>query len=49
LNSSDRLEFPIIRKGKILVDDVFLKLIVKSSNEKLEKGWEKIKKLEKIV
>ena len=49
LNSSDRLEFPIIKNEKILVEDEFLKLIVKISNEKLEKGWEKIKKLEKKV
>lgn len=49
LNSSDRMEFPIIKNKKILVGDEFLKLIVKISNEKLEKGWEKIKKLEKIV
>ncbi|MEK6833409.1 MAG: tRNA wybutosine-synthesizing 3 family protein [Nanoarchaeota archaeon] len=49
LNSSDRIEFPIIKNGKILVADEFLKLIVKISNEKLEKGWEKIRKLEKIV
>jgi tRNA wybutosine-synthesizing protein 3 len=49
LNSSDRMEFPIIKNGKVLVDDAFLILIVKISNEKLEKGWEKIQKLEKIV
>lgn len=49
LNTSERLEFPIIDKGKILVDDEFLKLIVKISNEKLKRGWEKIKKLEKII
>jgi tRNA wybutosine-synthesizing protein 3 len=49
LNSSDRMEFPIIKNGKIIVDDDFLVLIVKISNEKLEKGWAKIKKLEEIV
>jgi tRNA wybutosine-synthesizing protein 3 len=49
LNSSDRLEFPIIKNGKILVNDEFLFLIVKNSNEKMEKGWEKIRKLEKVA
>jgi tRNA wybutosine-synthesizing protein 3 len=49
LNSSDRLEFPMIKNRKILVENEFLKLIVKLSNEKLEKGWKKIKKLEKIA
>ncbi len=49
LNSSDKLEFPIIKDGKVLINDEFLKLIVKMSNEKLEKGWKKIKKLEKEI
>jgi tRNA wybutosine-synthesizing protein 3 len=49
LNTSERMEFPIINKGKILVDDEFLRLIVKMSNEKMEKWWEKIHKLEEFV
>jgi tRNA wybutosine-synthesizing protein 3 len=48
LNSSDRLEFPIIKNKKILVNDEFLKLIMNISNEKLARGWKKIKKMEKI-
>jgi tRNA wybutosine-synthesizing protein 3 len=48
LNSSDRMEFPIIKNGQVFVNKGFLKLIVKMSNEKLEKGWKKIRKLEKI-
>jgi len=46
LNSTEKLEFPIISLGEILVDDKFLKIIVKETNRKLEKSWEKIKKLE---
>src|SRR4030042_6514173 len=42
-----KLEFPIIEKGKILVDDNFLKIIVKQSNIKVKNSWQKIKKLEK--
>jgi len=49
LNTSERLEFPIIKNGNMLVEDEFLKLVVKMSNEKLEKGWRKIKRLGKIV
>jgi tRNA wybutosine-synthesizing protein 3 len=49
LNSTEKLEFPILKGGKILVNDVFLKLIVKEASQKLRKGWEKIEKLEKIV
>jgi tRNA wybutosine-synthesizing protein 3 len=49
LNSSDRMEFPIINNGKILVDDEFLKLVVKMSHQKLEMGWEKINGLDKTL
>ena len=49
LNSTEHLEFPIIQKKKILVDDAFLKIIVEESNKKLEKVWTKIKKLEEEI
>jgi len=48
INGTDKLEFPIINKGKILVNDEFLKVVVKKSNENLKKNWEKIYKLEKL-
>lgn len=46
LNSTEKLEFPIIDNQKILVDDDFLKIVVDEANRKLEKNWGKIKKLE---
>ena len=46
LNSTERLEFPIINKGKILVDDDFLRILVKRANEKLKNTWKKVKSLE---
>jgi len=46
LNSTEKLEFPIIDKKKVLVDDNFLKIVLKDANKKLEKSWEKIGKLE---
>lgn len=49
LNSTEKLEFPIIDKNKILVDDDFLKIVVLESNKKLEKSWGKIRKLEKFL
>ena len=49
LNSTEKLEFPIIEKNKILVDDDFLKLIVEDSNTKLEKSWLKIQKLQRLI
>ena len=47
LNSSDRMEFPILKDKKVLVDDNFLELVMDISNQKLQNGWEKIQKLEK--
>jgi len=49
LHGTEKLEFPILKDGKILVEDQFLKLIVEKSNKKLEKGWDKIVSLEKLI
>jgi tRNA wybutosine-synthesizing protein 3 len=49
LHSTESISFPIMEKGKILVDDDFLKLIVEQSNKKLERTWKKIENLEKII
>lgn len=49
LNSTEKLEFPIIQNKKILVDDEFLKITVDEANKKLEKVWEKIEKLEDMI
>ena len=47
ISSGEKIELPIIRKGKLLIEEDFLKVIVEESNKKLETSWEKIKKLEK--
>ena len=49
LNSTEKLEFPIMKSKKFLVDDDFLRLIVKRSNENINKSWIKIEKLEKLL
>jgi tRNA wybutosine-synthesizing protein 3 len=49
LNSTEKLEFPIIQNKNLLVDDNFLKILVEDVNNKLEKSWEKIRKLEKLM
>jgi len=49
INSGEKIEFPIIKKGKLLVDENFLKEIVLDSNKKMKKSWEKIAKLEKSL
>jgi tRNA wybutosine-synthesizing protein 3 len=45
LNSTEKLEFPIIENGKLLVDEIFLKKVLDISNKNLKKGWDKINKL----
>lgn len=49
LNSTEKLEFPIIQNKKILVDDEFLKIVTEEANKKLEKSWMRIKKLEEMI
>jgi len=49
LNSTEKLEFPIIHNKKILVNDEFLKIVVDEANKKLEKSWVKIEKLKGMI
>ncbi len=49
LRSTEYLALPIMEKGKILVDVDFIKILLKESNLRLERGWEKIGKLEKVI
>jgi len=49
LHSTESVSFPIMNKGKILVDDNFLKIIIKEANSKLKRTWEKIEKLNKAI
>ena len=49
LHSTEKISFPIMNKGKVLVDDDFLKIVIKEANSKLERVWEKIKRLNKLV
>ena len=48
LCSTEKLEFPIINCGEILVEDKFLKIVIEKSNFLLERGWKKIEKLEEF-
>jgi tRNA wybutosine-synthesizing protein 3 len=47
LFSTERMDVPIMNDGNVLVDDEYLKLIVKEANSKLERTWKKIERLEK--
>jgi len=49
INSTEKLEFPIMQNNELLVNENFLKIITKDSNEKLKRGWKKIEKLEKLI
>ncbi|MCH8003106.1 MAG: hypothetical protein IH934_00605 [Nanoarchaeota archaeon] len=45
LISTEKIETIISKNGKLLIDEDYLKVLVKEGNEKLEKTWEKIDKL----
>lgn len=49
LTSTEKLEFPIIQKEKLLVNDEFLRIIVDYANQKLKRIWEKIEKFENLI
>lgn len=49
LHSTEKISFPIMNNGKLLVDDDFLKIIVKEANEKLSRTWKKIDRLRKLI
>ena len=38
-----------MKDKKILVDDDFLKLVTEQSNIRLERVWDKIKRLERLI
>jgi tRNA wybutosine-synthesizing protein 3 len=46
INSTERLEFPLIKNGKFLGNEYFFREILKKANFNLKKGWSKILKLE---
>lgn len=49
LNCTERLEFPLIKNSKLLVDDEFLNRVVEESNRKLNESWKKIEKLSRFL
>jgi tRNA wybutosine-synthesizing protein 3 len=49
MNGTDKLEFPIMKDGKILVDDEFLGLVVEKSNKNMKRSWEMIGKLKNAI
>ena len=49
LHSTESMSFPIMDKGNLLVNHDFLKLVVEIANNKLERTWNKINRLKKII
>lgn len=49
LLSTEKLEFPLVYDGEFLVDEKFLKVVLKKANENLKRGWKKIQELEKRI
>ncbi len=49
LISTEKLELPLMNKGKTLVNDKFFKILMKEANKRLEKSRAKIQKLEKLL
>ena len=47
--STENISFPICNMGRNLVNDEFLKIVIKKANYNLERGWEKIKRLEGLI
>lgn len=46
LRSTEYLALPIMENGNLLVNDDFLDILVKESNNRLKKAWEKIEKFD---
>lgn len=46
---SESLGLPIVVNGKLIVDDNFLKNLVRESNARLSRTWQRINKLERLV
>lgn len=47
--STENISFPVCNNGKILVNDSFLKIVLKKSNFNLSRGWRKIERLEELI
>ena len=45
LISTEKIETIVSKKGKLLIDEDYFKILIKEGNKKLEKTWEKIGKL----
>lgn len=49
LNSTEKMDFPLVDNSELLVDDVFLEKVVEESNRRFAKSWKKIEDFEKSI
>ena len=49
LMSTESISFPIINRGKLIAGDFLLKTVIRKANLNLERGWNKIRRLEKLI
>lgn len=49
LMSTENISLPLINNGKILIDDDYLKFLIKEANRKLELTWDKIERLMGLI
>lgn len=49
ITSHERMEVPISRRGSLLIDENLIESVVELANEKMEKGKEKLTRLEQIM
>ncbi len=49
LHSTEHIDFPVMYKNKVLVDDKFLKIVLKEANSRLERVWSKINQLKERI
>lgn len=47
--STERIDAPLIERGKILIDKNYIKCLVKIANKKFQKGKKKLKRLENAL
>ena len=47
INGNEKIDFPLVKKGKLLVSEEFMAEVVKKSNSNLERNWKKVEELRK--
>jgi len=49
VSGSEKIEFPLMKDGNLLVDEEFLKIVLEKANKHLEKNWKIIRELARVV